>query len=218
MSEENLELVKKIERKKPIHLSELRIPPISRPQSRDVINKMLEEATWNKLMQTTLETLKTNKQSTRRLDIYKILMKNTDLIMSLLTYQYFLLERSSIEARNRELLILRIAWLSGSDYMWFQHKIIGHGIAGLSEEEIERVKEGPDAEGWGNLEATIFRAVDELHVDAFISDPSWKALSKFYNNTQLMDMLCLASFYFGVAMILKSLGVQPEGGWKFYPE
>ncbi len=218
MSEEDIKLIEKIKRKKPIRLSEMRIKPIDKNQSREVVNKMLDKSGWNELIQTTIESVTTNKPMFRRLDIYRTFMKNPDFLKALFTYQIYLLENSSVPVREREILILRIAWFSGSDYMWYQHKIIGLGMAGLSAEEIERVKEDPDSKGWSKFETIVLNAIDELFIDAFISDDTWKALSEFYNDVQLMDMLALASFYFGVAMILKTLGAQPEGGWKFYPK
>ena len=44
----------------------------------------------------------------------------------------------SLPARDRELLILRTAWLCRSEYEWGQHVRLALGV-GLSEEEIERV-------------------------------------------------------------------------------
>jgi alkylhydroperoxidase family enzyme len=218
MGEKNSKFNEKIKRKKPMRLSEMRIPPTDKSQSREVVNKMLNKSNWDGLIQKTIEFLTTNKAGVRRLDIYRIFMKNPDFLKALFIYQIYLLENSSVPIREREILILRIAWLSGSDYMWYQHMLAGLGMAGLSVEEIERTKEDPDNEGWSKSETILLKAIDELFIDAFISDDTWKDFSQFFNDIQLMEMLALASFYFGVAMMLKTLGVQPEGGWKLHPE
>ncbi|MEY2460760.1 MAG: hypothetical protein QOG30_2590, partial [Acidimicrobiaceae bacterium] len=70
-----------------------------------------------------------------------------------------------LPARERELLILRTGWRCQSDYEWGQHVLIGRA-AGLSDEEIERLKAGPDAPGWDPFDAALVRAADELHDDA----------------------------------------------------
>ena len=49
--------------------------------------------------------------------------------------------------RERELVILRAGWQCNSEYEWAQHNRIGLE-AGLSAEEIERVKTGGAADGW----------------------------------------------------------------------
>ena len=74
-----------------------------------------------------------------------------------------------LPARERELLILRTGWLCQAEYEWAQHAAIGRAV-GLSEEEIDRVREGPEAAGWDAFEATLLRAADELHASARISD------------------------------------------------
>src|SRR5213593_885655 len=51
-----------------------------------------------------------------------------------------------LPARDRELLILRTGWRCQSEYEWGQHVLIGKR-AGLSDEEIARLKAGPDAPG-----------------------------------------------------------------------
>ena len=50
--------------------------------------------------------------------------------------------------REREILILRIGWLCQAEYEWGQHVVFGKK-AGLTDAEIARIKEGPDAAGWG---------------------------------------------------------------------
>jgi 4-carboxymuconolactone decarboxylase len=56
------------------------------------------------------------------------------------------LNKSTLPPRDRELLILRIGWLCRSECEFGQSVVIGKQ-AGLSDEEIERVMRGPDAEG-----------------------------------------------------------------------
>ena len=84
--------------------------------------------------------------------------------------------------------------------------------AGLSEEEIARIKEGASAAGWSDFDATLLRAVDELHSEAFVSDKTWAALSERYNDQQLMDVVFTVGQYNMVSMALNSFGVQLDKG------
>lgn len=86
--------------------------------------------------------------------------------------------------------------------------------AGLSDEEIARIKVGPDAEGWDAFDASLLRAVDELHADAFISDATWSALSERYTTQQLMDVVFTVGQYNLVSMALNTFGVQLDKGVK----
>ena len=80
--------------------------------------------------------------------------------------------------------------------------------AGLTEEEIARIKEGPDAKGWAPFDATLLRAADELHTDSVVSDQTWAALSERYNTEQLMDTVFAVGQYTLVSMSLNSFKVQ----------
>ena len=120
-----------------------------------------------------------------------------------------------IPARDRELLILRTGWNCRAPYEWGQHVVIGRSV-GLTDEEIARVPEGPGA-GWGDFDATLLRAADELHSDWTITDDTWEALAAVYDEQQLIELPLLVGHYHMVAMTLNSLGVQPEPGLPGFP-
>ena len=76
------------------------------------------------------------------------------------------------------------------------------------------LQEGPDAAGWAPFDATLLRATDELHADAFLSDATWKALAERYDTQQIIDLIFAIGQYNLVSMALNSLGVQLEAGMK----
>lgn len=116
-----------------------------------------------------------------------------------------------LPVRDRELLILRTAVHCQAEYEWGQHRLIGLK-AGISEEEIERVRSGPEAEGWDAFDAALVRAADELHADARISDATWETLASRYDDRQLIEVPMVVGHYHMVAFALNSLGVKLEDG------
>ena len=125
--------------------------------------------------------------------------------------------KSSLPSRDREILILRIGWLCGSEYEWGQHVEIGKKT-GLTDEEILRIIEGPDAKGWDKFDSTLLRAVDELFYDSFICDDAWNALAEKYNTHQLMDVVFTVGQYNLVSWALNTLGVQRDEGIGGFPK
>ena len=116
-----------------------------------------------------------------------------------------------LPVRERELLILRTAWLSRGDYIWGRHDEIGKE-AGLTAEEIAHVTEGPDAAGWSDFDATLLRAADELHTTRFLSDATWNALGAQYSDAQRREAIQIVGNYTQLAMFQNTLGVQlPDG-------
>jgi len=116
-----------------------------------------------------------------------------------------------LPARDRELLILRTGWRCQSEYEWGQHVLIGRR-AGLTDEEIERLKAGPDAPGWEPFDAALVRAADELHDDGCITDRTWAALGERYDVPQLIEVPMVVGQYHLVSYTLNSLGVQRDEG------
>jgi alkylhydroperoxidase family enzyme len=116
-----------------------------------------------------------------------------------------------LPARDRELLILRTGWLCTSPYEWGQHVLIARQ-AGVTDDEIQRVKQGPDAPGWSDDDATLLRAADELHHDHRIGDATWASLAARYDERQLIEVPMVVGHYHLVAFTLNSLGVQREPG------
>src|SRR5262245_35832591 len=116
-----------------------------------------------------------------------------------------------LPARERELLILRTGWRCQAQYEWGQHVIIGKA-SGLTDDEIARVKEGPDALGWDAFDAVLLRAADELHDDSCITDATWAALKDRYDDKQLIEVTMVVGQYHLVSYTLNSLGVQLESG------
>jgi 4-carboxymuconolactone decarboxylase len=117
-----------------------------------------------------------------------------------------------LPARDRELLILRTGWLCRAEYEWGQHVVIARG-AGVTDDEIEQVKQGADAPGWTDpFDVTLLRAAEELHANNTLSDETWKALSARYDERQLVEVPMLVGQYHMVAYTLNTLGVQREPG------
>ena len=118
-----------------------------------------------------------------------------------------LLFRSELTARERELLILRTAWHCKAHYEWSNHVPMARR-AGVTDDEVARVTEGPDAPDWDDGDAALLRAADELHADSVIGDTTWKTLAATYTPAQLVEIPMVVGQYHLVAFTLNSLGVQ----------
>ena len=107
-----------------------------------------------------------------------------------------------------ELIILRVAHNAGCEYEWRHHERLG-AQAGLSPEDIERVKLGPGP-GWSERRVALLRATDELHADRRISDEIWAELRPHYSDEMLIEICLLVGHYEMLAMMLNSLEVEPD--------
>ncbi|HKS55488.1 MAG TPA: carboxymuconolactone decarboxylase family protein [Steroidobacteraceae bacterium] len=145
-------------------------------------------------------------------NVYKTLAHHVDLYNRWSPLGRFVMTESSLPAREREIVMLRMGWLCQSEYEWAQHARIAKAQAGVTSEEIHRIAEGAAAAGWSEFDRTLLRMVDELRYEAMISDGTWQALRAKYSVQQVMEAIYTASQYQLVSMALNTLGVQLDPG------
>jgi len=174
----------------------------------------LSEAEWDEQTRAILAPLT---QSGSVLNIFGTLARHPLLLKRWLVFGTHVLAQSTLPARERELVILRIGWLCRAEYEWGQHAAIGR-LCGLTDDEIRRIPKGADDPAWSPADALLLRATDELHADACLSDATWKALAASYGEQQIIDLIFAVGQYNLVSMALNSLGVQREAGVEGFPE
>lgn len=159
----------------------------------------------------TADLLRRNAIGGRVLNIFATLAHHPDLLRRWLVFGTHVLRKSTLRPRERELVILRIGWLCRSEYEWGQHVLIGRD-AGLTDEEIQSIAEGPNQPSWSAQDRLLLQATDELHRDARISDATWGALSEQLSSEQLLDLVFTVGQYNLVSMALNSFGVERDEG------
>ena len=147
----------------------------------------------------------------RVFNVFTTLGRHPKLLKRWMVFANHCLLKSSLPPRERELVILRAGWLSGSAYEWAQHNRIALE-AGLTQEEIDRVKEGGTAAGWSDAEACLLKAVDELLDTKTMSDESWAGINKHFSEEQILDIIFTAGNYALLAMALNTLRVEVDDG------
>ena len=146
----------------------------------------------------------------RVLNVFTTLAHHPKLLKRWNVFGAHVLIKTSLPERLRELLILRTGWVCRTPYEWGQHVIIAREL-GITDEEISRIAEGPDA-GWGELEAAALRAVDELSEQRTITDPTWEVLSRHLDPQQLLDLIFTVGQYTTVAMFTNAVRIEPDDG------
>ncbi|MEY4579179.1 MAG: hypothetical protein RL701_3882 [Pseudomonadota bacterium] len=145
------------------------------------------------------------------LNIFTTLIRHPHLFKRWTVFGGYILSKSTLPAREREILILRTGVRCRSAYEFHQHTAIGLN-AGLTQDEIDRIKK-PIAEAvpaWSARDAALLQAADELHDDQMITDQTWQTLGTHWDEKQLFDLLFTVGQYTLVSMVLNTLGIQIE--------
>jgi len=155
------------------------------------------------------QELRRSKGGPKGLNVLGTLAQHPALMQAYHTFNGHILYTNTLDARQRELLVLRVAARRGAEYEWRQHVFIARDL-GFTDADIERVAEGPHADGWSPIDAAMLRAVDELVADAQIADDTWAVLAGELDRHQLMDLVFTVGAYDLLAMAFKSFGVEVD--------
>src|SRR3954454_23136989 len=141
--------------------------------------------------------------------IFTTLGRHRGLFRRWLWFAGALMPGGKLPREETELVILRVAHNTGSEYEWSQHEQIGKR-AGLSEEEISRVRAGAGVPGWSERRALLLRAADEMHEQRKIGAELWDQLSRYLDEVLLIELCMLIGHYEMLAMTLNTIEVEPE--------
>jgi enoyl-CoA hydratase len=173
--------------------------PTAQPRIRPVDDPDAEQA---ELLSKTLLT-----KDGRPLNLFATLAHHPRLLKRFNVLGGFFLSHGELPARERELVILRVAARTGSEYEYAQHVVIGQQV-GLSAQEMEQVR-GP-LDVWPEDDRTLLRFVDEMIDSDGAAVTTWEALCSRYPDDQMMEMSLLVGFYRMLAGFLLVIGVQVE--------
>lgn len=151
------------------------------------------------------------------LNIFRTLARHPKLLKRWLVFGNHVLAKSTLPERERELVILRVGWRCGSEYEFGQHTIIGRR-AGITDDEVRRLTADLDDGAWSEGDRILLGAVDELHDDQCLTQPTWDALASRWSEQQLLDLVFTVGQYTMVSMALNSLGVQRDDGVPGFPD
>ena len=139
----------------------------------------------------------------RPLNIHALMAHQPGLLAAWWQYRNYIVRGGDLSQRDTELLILRVAVRLGVWYEWASH--VDRGLeAGLTRDEIERVKTGASASGWSVQETVLLQAVDQLTEQHRIEQSTQEALAHHYTEKQVMDMIAIQGVYVTLACMLQT--------------
>jgi 4-carboxymuconolactone decarboxylase len=125
------------------------------------------------------------------------------------------LQTTTVEPRLRELVILGVAYLSGSDYEAYHHESLA-AKAGIAEAECAALKAG-DVSGFSPLEQDVCRFVTELVLHVSPSDATLAAVRARMPDERMFEIVLIVGAYMLTARVAAVGGVEmenePIGAW-----
>jgi 4-carboxymuconolactone decarboxylase len=133
------------------------------------------------------------------------------LAMAYYTFGKHLLVASTLPMRDRELVVLRVAWLLRSAYEWHYH--VGYALnLGMRLDEIAAIEGGSGAANWNARDAAVLRAVEELYEQSRLSDACRAMLARHFDDRQIVDLVFTIGNYVMLSWAIAALDIELEDG------
>ncbi|MCP3810930.1 carboxymuconolactone decarboxylase family protein [Mycobacteriaceae bacterium Msp059] len=121
-----------------------------------------------------------------------------------------LLREPAIGHRERELMLLRVAWRTRTQYEWVHHVRLAAQY-GLDADDVQGVIDGV-SDHWSALESDLVGVADQLLDNYRIDDETWRRLTRHLDERQLVELPFIVGAYTCLAMAFNSWNLQVEHG------
>ena len=125
--------------------------------------------------------------------------------------------RNKVAARARELIILRIGWRTGSEYVFCHHVRISREL-GIPDEVILGVRDPRRCHAFSKTDRAVLKLADEMHEHAESTGPTWAVLEKAFAYDELVEILLIVGFWSMVAGFVNSARIPLDAGVPSWPE
>lgn len=148
---------------------------------------------------------------------FRTLAHNPELLKAVYGQLTTLLFKNRFDTRLRELMIMRIGWVTGSEYEWTQHWRVAT-TAGIPPEDILAVRDWHNSDRLSAADKAVLTATDESLAGKVISDATWAEVTKHITDTaeQVEFVVALGNWTL-FSILLRNLGIPLEDGVMSWP-
>lgn len=151
------------------------------------------------------------------LNIFRVLLRQPVLAKGVADMLVALLFRSALDARLRELVIMRLGWATGSDYEWTQHWRVALQL-GVSEEDLLALREWRSSDRFGSAERAVLSATDEVLASGQVSAETFaECRSHLGGDQELLELTASITWWRAISTLLRSLEIPLEEGTESWP-
>ncbi|MBC8365686.1 MAG: carboxymuconolactone decarboxylase family protein [Actinobacteria bacterium] len=150
------------------------------------------------------------------LNVFRVLLHDPATAAALNGLLHRLLWKGDLDQRLRELVIMRIGWVSGAVYEWTQHWHVAVAL-GIDEADLFAVRDWEAYGGFGPVERAVLAATDETLADGSIGGATWSACAEQLDEALLVELVAAIGNWGMFARMLKSLDVPLDDGMEPWP-
>lgn len=151
------------------------------------------------------------------LNIFRLLLHRPKTAKALADLLLSLLFGGELDTRLRELLIMRIGWVTGSDYEWTQHWRLALEQFGCTEEDLLELRDWKASSHFGENEQLLLAAVDQLLEDGDLERARCERCIAEFGRNATIELVAAVGTWRLVSKLTKALDVPLEEGVASWP-
>lgn len=142
-----------------------------------------------------------------RSEAFRVVANNPGVARVAFSQLLQLLENNSFDTRLREMMIMRIGWVTGSAYEWTQHWRVA-AQAGIPAEDVLAVRDWRNSDRLTAADKAILAATDECLEGKSISDEAWAEVTKYLTDPgQQVEFVIAMGNWMSFSLLFRNLRI-----------
>lgn len=141
---------------------------------------------------------------------YKALLHTPALASAWFDFNNAVRFQTGLDDRARELVIMRVAALTGCDYVWKVHEAQYAAPAGITPRQVEALRDWRKSGVFGEKERALLEYVDAVTQYVAVADAAFDATRKHFGEREILELTVLIGAYNMQSRLLRALDIQPD--------
>jgi 4-carboxymuconolactone decarboxylase len=149
------------------------------------------------------------------LTLFRVLARHPELMSRMRPLGAGLLGSTTVEPRDRELMILRTTALNGAFYEWGVHATAFGASVGITDDDAQAIAAG-DLDRFSGRDRVILALAGELHATSTVSPNTYAEAESVFDSRQLIELIATAGWYRLLSYVINAAQIEPER-WALTP-
>ena len=172
-----------------------RVPLVEKEQASDKVREVYQKVEDN---------------GARVINLFKALANSpTKILLNVIRLGHSIIGQTELPPKLRELTILRVAKLSGSEYEWQQHVALALEV-GAKQEQIDAISDWQNSSQFSDEERAVLQYTDEVAGKVSVTDQTFQALKKLLSDRTIVELTVTIGYYGMLARVLVPLQVEVD--------
>jgi 4-carboxymuconolactone decarboxylase len=138
---------------------------------------------------------------------YQALLHSPDLAAAWFEFNNAVRFQTTLDDRTREVVIMRVATLTGCEYVWKVHETKYAAAAGLTPQQVAALRDWRKLGSFDAREQALLAYVDAMTQDVAVPDAAFAELSRHFNVRETAELTVLIGAYNMQTRVLRALDI-----------